>query len=379
MRIAILCRFPLNTVEASPIEFSAGQHATSWLVDLPEAFARLGSLEIHWITLSDQVEKQITFPAHGGTFYVLPTTKKGRATTFYLKDRQRIQACLQRINPNVVHGWGTEDVYGWATIASGFPHVLSMQGIMSHLCLKGRMHLRERFQALLEMYCLKKAQMVTVESEWGAEILQRRRGNKPIEVVEYGVRKSFYEVSWSPQEQNPYAIFIGTLHPRKGIEDLVEAFSSMGKTRRLKVIGTGDAKYVSRLERRSTDNIEWLGGQPLERVQKEMTGAWCLVLPTRADTSPNVVKEARVIGLPVLTTASGGQSAYLVDGEDGFLIEPGNVEKTRERLLQILGDYQQVRSFGDEGRRRYREIFRPEKTATGFLSIYHELLRRNPT
>jgi len=91
------------------------------------------------------------------------------------------------------------------------------------------------------------------------------------------------------------------------------------------------------------------------------------------------VKEARVIGLPVLTTASGGQSAYLVDGEDGFLIEPGNVEKTRERLLQILGDYQQVRSFGDEGRRRYREIFRPEKTATGFLSIYHELLRRNPT
>jgi len=378
MQIAILCGFPLNTLKDSPIPFSVGKHSTSWLEDLPEAFASLVSLEMHWITLSDQVESVISFPAHGGTFHVLPTTKKGRAATLYFKDRQQIQACLRRIRPKVVHGWGTEDVYGLATVTSGFPHLLSMQGIMSYYGLKNRLYPREYFQALIELYCLRKAQMVTVESRWGAEVVKRRRGNKPIEIVEYGVRKSFYEVSWCPQEQKPYAVFIGTIHPRKGIEDLVAAFSKIEPRYRLKVIGTGDAKYVKELQRRSTDNIEWMGGQPLEQVRKEMSQAWCLVLPTRADTSPNVVKEARVIGLPVLTTASGGQSAYLVGGEDGFLIEPGNVEKTRERLLQILGDYQQVRFFGDEGRRRYREIFRPGKTATGFLSIYHELLRRNP-
>ena len=376
MRVAILCSFPLHTLEDSPIQFSAGQHATSWLVDLPEAFASLESLEMHWITLSDQVEKQISFPAHGGTFHVLPTSKTGRANTMYFKDRDRIQACLQSICPDVVHGWGTEDVYGWATIASGFPHLLSMQGIMSYYGLKNRMHPSEYFQALLELYCLRKAQMVTVESEWGAEIVKRRRGNKPIEIVEYGVRKSFYEVDWHPQEQNPYAVFIGTLHPRKGIQDLVAAFSSLGGKYRLKVIGTGDEKYVRELQRHSADNIEWLGGQSLEQVQKEMAGSWCLVLPTRADTSPNVVKEARVIGLPVITTRNGGQSSYVRDGEDGYFVECGDLDGLAAKLGMVLGAFSKAKEMGKLGKKCYRELFLPKHTSEGFIKMYRAMAGR---
>ena len=373
MRAAILCSFPLHTLEDSPIQFSAGQHATSWLVDLPEAFASLGSLEMHWITLSDQVEKQISFPAHDGTFHVLPTSKTGRASAFYAKDRQKIQTCLEKIRPDVVHGWGTEDVYGWATIVSGFPHLLSMQGIMSYYGLKNRMHPREYFQALLELYCLRKSKMVTVESAWGAEIVKRRRGNKPIEIVEYGVRKSFYEVVWHPQKQNPYAIFIGALHPRKGIEDLVAAFSILGRKYRLKAIGTGDAKYVRELQRRSADNIEWLGGQPLEQVQKEMAGSWCLALPTRADTSPNVVKEARVIGLPVITTRNGGQSSYVRDGEDGYFVECGDVDALVAKLGMVLGAFSKAKEMGELGKKCYRELFLPKHTSESFIKMYRTM------
>jgi glycosyltransferase involved in cell wall biosynthesis len=373
MQIAILCGFPLNTLKDSPIPFSVGKHSTSWLEDLPEAFASLVSLEMHWITLSDQVESVISFPAHGGTFHVLPTTKKGRAATLYFKDRQQIQACLRRIRPKVVHGWGTEDVYGLATVTSGFPHLLSMQGIMSYYGLKNRLYPREYFQALIELYCLRKAQMVTVESRWGAEVVKRRRGNKPIEIVEYGVRKSFYEVSWCPQEKNPYAIFIGTIHPRKGIEDLVAAFSAIEGNYRLKVIGTGDAKYVMELKKRSTDNIEWLGGQPLEQVQKEMSGAWCLVLPTRADTSPNVVKEARVIGLPVITTRNGGQVSYVKDGEDGYFVECGDVLGLVEKLKKVLGSMATIKKQGELGKQRYRDLFVNEQTALKFLKCYKKI------
>ena len=374
MRVAILSSFPLHTLEDSPIQFSAGQHATSWLVDLPEAFTSLGSLEMHWITLSDQVEKQISFPAHGGTFHVLPTSKTGRASSFYVKDRQKIQKCLQKIWPDVVHGWGTEDVYGWATVTSGFPHLLSMQGIMSYYSLKNRMHPRDYFQALMELYCLRKAQTVTVESRWGAEIVKRRRGNRPIEIVEYGVRKSFYEVDWHPQEQNPYAIFVGTLHPRKGIEDLVAAFGRMDVRYRLKVIGRGDAEYVKELQRRSTDNIEWLGEQSLGEVQKEMSEAWCLVLPTRADTSPNVVKEARVIGLPVITTQNGGQASYVRDGEDGYFVECGDVMGLVEKLRIVLGSLATTEKLGKVGQKRYRELFTAEQTSYVFSDMYIKLL-----
>lgn len=356
------------------MKFAAGQHATSWLVDLPETFAGFENLEMHWITMSDQVDGEVSFKVHAAEFHVLPTTKDGRASFLYFQDRQRIQDCLQKIRPDVVHGWGTEDVYGWATVASGLPHLLSMQGIMSYYCMKNRMHPRDYFQALLELYCLRKAQIVTVESEWGAKVVRRRRGNRPVEIVEYGVRKSFYDVVWSPQEKNPYAIFVGTLIPRKGIEDLVAAFGRMDVRYRLKVIGRGNAKYVRELQRRSTNNIEWLGEQPLEEVQKEMSGASCLVLPTRADTSPNVVKEARVIGMPVITTRHGGQSSYVRDGEDGYFVDCGSIPELIAAITGLCQDKEQVLTMGRVGKQRYQNKLQAEATARAFLSIYKKVL-----
>jgi glycosyltransferase involved in cell wall biosynthesis len=249
-----------------------------------------------------------------------------------------------------------------------------MQGIMSYYCLKNRMHPRDYFQALMELYCLRKAQVVTVESKWGAAIVQRRRGNSPIEIVEYGVRKSFYEVDWHPQEQNPYAIFVGTLHPRKGIEDVVAAFGRMDVRYRLKVIGRGDAKYVKELKRHSTDNIEWLGEQSLEEVQKEMSEAWCLVLPTRADTSPNVVKEARVVGLPVITTRHGGQASYVKDEEDGYFVEGGDVMGLVEKLKILLKSLAATGKLGDVGKAKYRKLFAADQTGYAFCDIYQRLI-----
>jgi glycosyltransferase involved in cell wall biosynthesis len=245
-----------------------------------------------------------------------------------------------------------------------------MQGIMSYYCMKNRMHPRDYFQALLELYCLRKAQIVTVESEWGAKVVRRRRGNRPVEIVEYGVRKSFYDVVWRPQEKNPYAIFVGTLIPRKGIEDLVAAFGRMDVRYRLKVIGRGNAKYVRELQRRSTSNIEWLGEQSLEEVQKEMSEAWCLVLPTRADTSPNVVKEARVIGLPVITTRHGGQSSYVRDGEDGYFVDCGNVNGLIGKLEIVLGSFSKSKEMGDLGKKNFRELFLAEWMVEKFMKIY---------
>jgi len=376
----MLCNFPLHTLKNSPIRFLKGQHATSWLVDLPEAFSKIQGLEMHWITLSDQVDKKITFPANGGLFHVLPTSKQGRASSFFLQDRRRIQACLQEVRSDVVHGWGTEDVYALAAVASGYPHLISMQGILSALILKSWMHPREYFQALLEIWCLRKAQLVTTESSWGAAIVRKRRGSQPIEIVEYGVRNNFFSVKWSPEKDSPCAIFIGSIVARKGIEDLVEAFRNLKKEGyRLKVIGRAKTKYLSILQKRAEGTVDWLGEQPTEVVQSEMSRAWCLALPTRADTSPNVVKEARVVGLPVITTRNGGQASYVQDGEDGYFVECGDIKGLVQKLRIVLGSLATTEKLGKVGQKRYREIFRPETTAMGFLPIYHKLMRKNPT
>ena len=377
MRVAMLCNFPLHTLKNSPIRFLQGQHATSWLVDLPEAFSKIQALEMHWITLSDQVEKEMTFSADGALFHVLPTSKHGRASSFFVCDRRRIKECINKVRPDVVHGWGTEDVYALAAVTSGYPHLISMQGILSALILKSWMHPREYFQALLEIWCLRKAQLVTTESKWGAAMVQRRRGSQPIEIVEYGVRNNFFSVKWSPEKDRPCAIFIGSIVARKGIEDLVEAFRNLKKEGyRLKVIGRAKTKYLSILQKRADGAVDWLGEQSAEVVQSEMSSAWCLALPTRADTSPNVVKEARVIGLPVITTRNGGQASYVKDGEDGYFVECGGIKDLVEKLRIVLGSLATAEKLGKLGRQKYREIFHPKQTASRFCAIYQQVLQK---
>jgi len=86
-----------------------------------------------------------------------------------------------------------------------------------------------------------------------------------------------------------------------------------------------------------------------------------------------VVKEARVLGLPVLTTMCGGQRAYLVDGEDGYVLFPGDVPGTVLKLCKILQEPGLAQRLGAQGRDRYRDLFLPEKTARAFLSIYQKL------
>jgi glycosyltransferase involved in cell wall biosynthesis len=107
-----------------------------------------------------------------------------------------------------------------------------------------------------------------------------------------------------------------------------------------------------------------------------MSKAWCLVLPTRADTSPNVVKEARVIGLPVITTRHGGQASYVRDGEDGYFVECGDIKGLVEKLGIVLGSLATAEKLGGVGQQRYREIFHPEQTANRLRAIYWQILQK---
>jgi glycosyltransferase involved in cell wall biosynthesis len=249
-----------------------------------------------------------------------------------------------------------------------------MQGILSALILKSWMHPREYFQAILELYCLRKAQVVTTESEWGAAVVRRRRGNKPMEVVEYGVQKVFFSTPWEPEAENNLAIFVGSIRAGKGIQDLVEAFRNPALSgSELVVVGGVEGEWAEKLQKTAPPNIRWLGRKSVEETAKHMAKAWCLVLPTRADTSPNVVKEARVIGLPVITTRNGGQASYVQDGEDGYFVECGDIKGLVQKLRIVLGSLATTKKMGELGRQRYRDLFTPDQTALSFLKWYRAL------
>jgi glycosyltransferase involved in cell wall biosynthesis len=93
-------------------------------------------------------------------------------------------------------------------------------------------------------------------------------------------------------------------------------------------------------------------------------------LPTRADTSPNVVKEARVVGLPVITTKNGGQASYVRDGEDGYFVRCRDVKGLTEKIGNVLGCFAKAKEMGDHGRQNFRELFMAKRTGDRFTKMY---------
>ena len=105
-----------------------------------------------------------------------------------------------------------------------------------------------------------------------------------------------------------------------------------------------------------------------------MASAWCLVHPSRADTSPNVVKEARVIGLPVVGSPHGGHAAYIRSGSDGQVIASEDPDEWFRVLDGICGDLDLCHRLGEARHDWFRERFRSERTAAEFVKLYGEVI-----
>ena len=374
MRVAILADFPLHVIPEFGEKFLPDFHFATWLPQLSEALCDYPELEVHWIVISNLLSAPRQARWNNQTFHVLPTTSTGRATTLFARDRRAIRACLREIQPQLVHGWGTEDVYALAAATSGFPNLVSMQGILSHYALKNRMIGRAYLLALLELFVLFKAQRITTESAWGRAVVLRRNPRARVDLVEYGVQKPFLEMQWNPDPRKPVAIFIGTVIPRKGLQDAVAAFRDPALAgAELWVVGDCANPWAEALRAGAPQNVKWLGRQSAMDTASLLCRSWCLVLPTRADTSPNVVKEARVIGLPVVSTPCGGQVAYVEHGENGFLVEPGDIPALARSLSKILGDLDYCKNLGAYAHEKHRKLLHPQETARNFHRLYEQL------
>ena len=371
MKVAILAQYPVHLLSGVRFIGQPSGHFATWLPQLHQAFKRFDEFDLHWITLAPHVGEYQEITDANQTFHILPTAASGRASTLFARDRRQIRRLLSSISPALVHGWGTEDLYALAAVISGFPNIVSMQGILSFYVLQTKTFARDYFQALLELFVLFKAGHITVESEWGLRVIKKRNARANISLVEYGVDNSFFEARWKPEKDNPVAIFVGSVDSRKGIQDVVQAFADPRlKNAELWIVGRGEGTLATRLRSSCSKNVRWFGQLSTSETVAKLSKAWCLVLPTRADTSPNVVKEARVMGIPVVTTPCGGQSSYIRNGVNGYLVTPGDVATLVERLERLLGNFELCRSMGAALQDEQRAIFDPLRTASQFATLY---------
>lgn len=111
--------------------------------------------------------------------------------------------------------------------------------------------------------------------------------------------------------KEPFALFVGRLTTKKGLEIACRAAQAAGLP--LKVIGHGDTSLV-------THGAEYLGALPSEERNDWMSRAQVCIFPTiYSEPFGAVAVEAQMCGTPVVASGFGGFVETVEQGKTGFL------------------------------------------------------------
>jgi glycosyltransferase involved in cell wall biosynthesis len=81
-----------------------------------------------------------------------------------------------------------------------------------------------------------------------------------------------------------------------------------------------------------------------------------LVLTSLWEGLPRVLPQAMAVGVPAVVTEVDGSPEAIVDGVNGFLVRPKDVETMAQRIIQLIRDPDLRRKMGEEGRKRVGEF-----------------------
>lgn len=369
-KIAIVANLPLWEADTNGQAPHGEWHYCVWLSALCKAMEQMNELDIHWLIPNKSIKEEKTISARNQTFHLLPKARLTIAQlTGYAYDSYIAYRALRRIQPNLVHCWGTEDSFSIA--ASHYPakKLLSIQGLLKAYAQRATLERFERWQAHYEPYTIRHFDYITTESPWAADRLREIVPNARIFHLEYAVEERFFEAKRDPSA-TPFCLYAGTSAPVKNIPTLIKAFSSPA----LAHVHLGLAGILPEQYPHLPANIHALGRLGREELKIQLSKAWALVHPSLADTGPTIAKEARVMGIPVILTDDCGSKQHVIHGQSGFIVSPRDIPAMQQSVLHITQNKEVSLSMGEYGRQDCRQALSANTMITNLMKIYQQAL-----
>src|SRR5574341_401596 len=160
---------------------------------------------------------------------------------------------------------------------------------------------------------------------------------------------------------NKNILFVGVDWERKGGPVLIEAFKSV-----LKVYPDARLTIVGCSPKIAVRNCEIIGRVNIDKVEQFYRKASVFCLPTNNEPFGIVLLEAMAHKLPVVATDIGAIPDFILNEENGYLVKPNNVEQLTNALINLIGNPEKCRKFGEKGCNIVTERYSWEKVGDMF-------------
>jgi teichuronic acid biosynthesis glycosyltransferase TuaC len=136
-----------------------------------------------------------------------------------------------------------------------------------------------------------------------------------------------------------FALYVGRIERAKGVIDLIEGFARIASRipdLSLVLLGEGGAMAEARkLAEPLGERVCFLGARPLPEVPQWMAASTLVTLPSHAEGSPNVIREAMACGRPIVATSVGGIPELVSSDDIGMLVPLKDPSALGEALVAV--------------------------------------------
>lgn len=297
-----------------------------------------------------------------------------------------MRSFLEESGADVIHSHGIWQylsiaVRGWHE-RTRKPYIVSPHGMLDQWAINRSSWKKKVVWEWYERVHLENAACIRCLCESEAESVRRLGIQTPICVIPNGTEPLDPQVAAGPSpfpwKDRRVLLYLGRIHAKKGLTDLIAAWKSLDHSRNewaLAIVGWGEAQDETNLREliAGAENIAFLGAKFDREKLDCFQHASGFILPSLSEGLPMAVLEAWANSLPVLMT----EACHLPEGFLGraaVRLEPGPsgiMKGLQEFFLLSDGDRKEM---GLRGRALVESKFTTRGVAVAFREVYAWML-----
>ena len=165
--------------------------------------------------------------------------------------------------------------------------------------------------------------------------------NKNIKVIPNGVDiKKFDNISSEKETKFLKGLFVGRLHPQKGLTYLLEALKLIKDkiNMEIHIIGSGelDSELKEKVKSYNLENIVIFRGKKFDdELIKEYKSSHFFILPSVFEGQPLTILEAWASSLPTLVTDCGENKKFINEDENGWIVPIKDSQALADKIVLV--------------------------------------------
>lgn len=259
-----------------------------------------------------------------------------------------IKAMLNSNEYDIVHAWNIPSAFVMKNIKAK-KKVLSIHGIYGQQVQKIHSKTTSKIGKKAEEKALKIANVFTTDSKYVQTFYKNDLGVDFIHLPA-PLDTSKFQENQDVEKKKNQVIYIGRNSFEKGID------------------------ILEKIENDIEGNVVYCTNLPWDETMQKLKESTMLVVPSRMESIPQVIKEAFFLKIPVIATNVGGISELIKNKETGILVESENSQSLLDEINKLLKNSILQEQLSDNGHKFILEHYTWESLYQKYVNFYQNLI-----